>query len=265
MKLSNIKVAEFIKVVLAAKPGRGKTASGFTFPTPMKVFNFDGNNKIEGPTHYIKKFNLKLDDIDVISPEDWNYDWVKFDQMLQMYAKNPSPYKSFGFDSLTSIADSLLGFTAAAKLKADPNKLKKTGGVQVAGIDEYNAETSGIMDIVMFMKDVNAHVWLTAHIIETVRRDIEKNQEIRETSLLSGGKKAAARIPAYFPECYKIEKEEGVTSSEPIRFYVETKSSGDDYARTNFALPKRFEITGKDFFTELNNLIKLNSQSSPTV
>lgn len=246
----------FVKVVLASKPGRAKSTAGMSFPLPQKLYLFDGEAKIPGPLLYLAKMGVDLSQIHITIPKDWNNNWISFDQQLQEFKRSPNPYKSFGFDSLTSVADNLMGFTAAGKLRADPKKIKQTGGVQVASIDEYNAELSGIMDIILFMMEVQAHVWFSAHIIETDKQNLETNTITKVSSLLSGGKKAAARLPAYFPECYKLEKESGFSSSDPTKYIFYTHGPDDDYARTNFNLPMKIDFTNRKFFDVLIEEIK---------
>lgn len=247
MKASDYKIAEFIKVVLAGQPGRAKSSAGLTFPTPMMIFDFD--NKLEGPILWARKMGIDLSKIDIIQPKHWNNRWEEFDKMLKDYAKNPAPYKTFGFDSLTSMADVLLGFTNDAK--SAEKKAKTVAGVQVAGIDEYNAETSGIMDLLLFMKDIKAHVWLTAHVIETKTQVMEAgaaNKIIVNRALLTGGKKAAAKIPVYFPENYSIQIEKPIREGDPVDYVCHTRPNEEDYGRTAYPLPAKFKFTNDLFF-----------------
>ena len=254
MNLDKYTTNPFLKVTLTGKPGRLKSSCGLSFPSPMLIFDFDG--KLEGPALWAKKMGIDVSKIDIESPRDWNHDWSKLEYRLRSLAKNPSPYKSFGFDSVTSIADTLLGFTADAKAKVDPNKVKRVGGVQVAGIDEYNAESSGVMDILLFCKDVQANTWLTAHIIETKTIDLESKRVDVSRQILTGGKKLAPKIPIYMPECYRIELEGAVEVGKASRAYCYTQAnSEDDFARSAYPLPNKFEITDRLFYPTIISLI----------
>lgn len=258
MNLSEIQSkVEFIKCVLASRPGAGKTAAGLTFPLPMKIFEFDGKAKLLGPARYAQSLGIDINQIDIVTPDMFNNDWTTFDRMLQDLRKNPGKNKSFGFDTYTSIGDTLIGYTSEGKLKQKGDKVKKVGGaIQVPEVDEWMAEITGLMDILVFMKEVNANVWLGCHILETKRRNLESGLETVETTILTGGKKPAARIPAYFPEAYKLMKQNPLSDKDPIQFVVETRSPDDDYARTNYEfLPRRFDITGKKFYDVLIGLI----------
>lgn len=252
MKLSDYPKGKFIKCVLAGQPARGKTTAGLSFPTPMLIFDFDG--KLTGPIYYATKFGIDLSQIEVESPADWGRDWERLAMKLVRFRSNPDKFKTFGLDSLTSLADFLLSLTGENKLK-DSKQVKKIGGIQVPAIDEYNAESAGIMDLLIFMKEVQAHFWLTAHVIETRTASIENQRPIISRTLLTGGKKVAAKIPAYFPENYAFNIEMPVNTQDLVRYICYTKPNEDDYARTELPLPPKFDFTEKLFFNELMRLL----------
>lgn len=252
MKASNYPMAQFLKCVLAGQPGRAKSSAGLTFPQPMLIWDFDG--KLEGPLLYARRKGIDVDKIEIKTMRDYQGQWEQLDKDLKMYAKDPGPYKTFGFDSLTSLADFLLGFTGENKAKEGGGK--KVAGIQVAGIDEYNAETSGLMDMLLFMKDVKANVWLTAHVLETRTQEIEKKTVTVNRSLLTGGKKAAAKIPAYFPENYAFNVEQPVKEGDPVKFLCYTQSNGEDYARTSYPLPAKIDFTNGLFYKIMMDKIK---------
>lgn len=252
MKLSDYQVGKFVKAAIAGQPGRGKTTAGLSFPLPMLIFDFDG--KLDGPILFAKKNGIDLSKIEVETPQNWQQ-VVRF---MNTEEANPR-FKSYGFDTLTSLADMLLSNVQDKKLE-EKGTVKRIGGVQVPGLEEFNAESAGIMDLLLFMKNVKAHVWLTAHVIETkavTTDDAGKSRIVVNRSLLTGGKKVAAKIPAYFPENYSIQIEPAIEVNKPPKFFVYTTSNTEDYGRTGFNLPPKFEITNRLFFPELTRLMAL--------
>jgi hypothetical protein len=248
MRLVDYPKAKFIKAVLAGQPGRGKTSAGLSFPTPMLIFDFDG--KLTGPIYYAQKLGVNLEEIEVETPADYGRNWEKLATRLLSFRDNPGKYKTFGFDSLTSIADFLLGMTGEVKAKTKPDEIKKVGGIQVPAIDEYNAETAGIMDILLFMKDVQANVWLTAHVLESKATTLD-NRLVISRSLLTGGRKVSAKIPAYFPENYAFNVEYPIDVKQKVHYVCYTKTTGEDYARTELPLPEKIDFTDELFFKKL--------------
>lgn len=253
MKLSDYQVGQFIKVVLAGQPGRTKTSCGLSFPLPMLIFDFDG--KLDGPILYAQKHGIDLSKIEVETITNWQ----KMVMVLDREMTSPR-FASYGFDSLTSMADTLLGQVGDVKASEKEGKVKRIGGIPVPGLEEFNAESAGIMDVLLFMKTVRAHVWLTAHVLETkamVTGDDGKSRITVNRTLLTGGKKVAAKIPAYFPENYSIQIEPDIIVGKPPKYWVYTTSNSEDYGRTGFNLPPRFEITNKLFYPTLMGLIGL--------
>lgn len=243
MKASDFVVAKFLKVVLAGQPGRGKSCSGMTFPLPMRIYDFD--QKLGGPILFAKKQGIDLTKIDIFTVGSWRDLLVDMDRQC-----NRPEFSSYGFDSLTTMADLLLGQVQDNKTR-EKGKTKEIGGVPVPGLEEFNAESSGIMDVLLFMKTIKANIWLTAHVIETkgqVTDDQNRMRIVVNRSLLTGGKKAAAKIPAYFPENYSIQIEPPIKAGDTPRFFVHTTPNSEDYGRSEYPLPSVIEITNKKFY-----------------
>jgi len=258
MKLSDYQIAKFLKVVLAGQAGRGKTSAGLTFPLPMLIFDFD--RKLDGPVLFAKKHGIDLSQIEVIQPKNW----TEVVRVLNQNETSPK-YKTFGFDTLTSMADLLLGVIQDNKEHEKAGQVKRIGGIQVPGLEEFNAESAGIMDVLIFMKEVQANVWLSAHVIETKQTvtDAGRSRVVVNRSLLTGGKKVAAKIPGYFPENYSINIEPDAVVGKPPKIFVHTASNEEDYGRTGFDLPAKFEITNKLFYPTWLSLINAANAVSP--
>ena len=250
MKLSSYPVVEFLKIAIAGQPGRGKTTAGITFPTPMLIFDFDG--KLDGPILFAKKQGIDLSQIEVEQPRNWQ----QVVSILNREETSPK-FKTYGFDTLTSLADMLLSNIQDLKATEKGGSVKRIGGVQVPGLEEFNAESAGIMDMILFMKNVKANVWLTAHVIETKTTSNASGKPTMSISrsLLTGGKKVAAKIPAYFPENYSLQIEPELDPSLPPKYVVYTQSNTEDYGRTGFDLPAKIDITGKPFYATIKALI----------
>lgn len=255
MKLSDYQVGQYIKALIAGQPGRAKTTAGLTFPTPMLIFDFE--DKLSGPVLWAKQHGIDLSKIEVLTPRDWHNNWDELCKLFQQFRRDPDKFKSFGTDSLTSLADYLLGYTSDKKV-ADGKGVTKIGGVTVAGIDEFNAESSGIMDYLLFMREVRAHVWLTAHYMETKTTSIgDANKVIVSRSLITGAKKTAAKIPVYFKEVYSFNIEQSIKVGGPVKYVCHTQTNEEDFARTEFPLPAKFEFTNELFFSKLAALAGL--------
>ena len=233
---------EQVMFLFKGEPSSGKSIAAASFPN---CYIFDMEDRIRSvAAHWLPKGKRDIQ-YDTYGYADYNrFDamWDKFEDASKM---NKFPYDTIIVDTLTSCSDLLLHHVNREKGLAG-KKLKKVGGVTVNSIEDYNAESSALTELVLFMRQIKCkYKILVAHVVKTDRQDLENNETVVTRALLTAGKKVAAKLPGYFDEIYHFEQKP--QAGRP-RFMVQTMSTGEDFARTTLALPQVIDQTGQSLF-----------------
>lgn len=232
--------------------GSGKTVAAASYPGPMYFFDFDGRM-----APVLKMFPDRKDIFydTYLSFEVANKkmkSWMKDGPEL---APTGQPYKTIVADSLTTVSKTIIRDNKKL-LRPGGNKNQK-GTIQIAEIEDYNYEVSGLEDLLSFLKtmqeDFKMNAILTAHLIAwdaAVPGTIGKTEV--KTQILTAGKKVAPYVPCVFDECYYFETE---SSSEGVRRYAYTSDFAGNSAKTALPLPYRIDFTDKSFYNELEKAL----------
>lgn len=239
-----------IYAMFKGEPGTRKSTQALSFPTPQYWFSWD--QKMNGILIPAKKWGIDLKQIHYDDYSDWNGAQKK----LEEFRLNCN-YATLVFDSLTSCADMTLRQT----LKLKSGNTRKSGGAAgkiVAGIavneiEDYNAESSALQELISLTKDIQKYqksqgryltIILIAHVVQAEYRNTMTNETHISRTIVTAGKKVAPKIPAYCSEVYHFNIKKSFEADAGGKYALITQHTGDDFART--ALPLDREIVFED-------------------
>lgn len=236
---------DILYAMFKGEPGTRKSTAALSFPTPQYWFSWD--RKMNGLLIPMKKWGVDPKLVDYDDYDEWNKARIKLEK-LQTDCK----YKTIIFDSVTSMCDMTLRQTITSKRGTTRGSGAQAGksiaGIQVNELEDYNAESSALQELVALSKDINAYhkvnVVLIAHVVQADYRNSVTGQTHVSRSIVTAAKKTAAKLPAYCGEVYHFNIKSSADLSQGGKYSLLTQHSGDDFART--ALPLENEIIFND-------------------
>jgi hypothetical protein len=230
---------ETIFAMFKGEPGTRKSTQALSFPTPQYWLSWD--RKMNGLMIPMKLWGIDRKLIEYDDYDNWDKPRTKLEQ-LQVNCK----YKTIIADSITSMADQSI--RQVLRIKGGGEKGKRIGGIQVAGVEDFNAESAALQDLVSILKDINSYhgciVILIAHVIQADYRNTVTQETHVSRTIVTAAKKNAAKIPAYCSEVYHFNIKKGFDAAGPGEYSLLTEHTGEDFARTALPLPR--EIVFKD-------------------
>ena len=248
--------------------GLRKSTCALSYPKPQYWFSYD--RKMNGIYLPAKKWGVDLSQINYDDYDDWNKARTKLEQL-----QTNCPYKTIVVDSLTSLADMTLRQT----LKLKSGMTRKSGGaagkliagIAVNEIEDYNAESAALQELIALTKDIIAYhkvnIILIAHVVQAEYRNTTTNETHVSRSIVTAGKKVAPKIPAYCGEVYHFNIEK---SSMEVgaggEYALLTEHTGDDFARTGLPLDRKIIFNDKPLYDNyvLPAIEKLITLPQPT-
>lgn len=234
-----------VYAMFKGEPGTRKSTQALTFPGPQYWFSWD--RKMSGILVPCRKWGIDPRTIEYDDYDGWSEAQKKLTN-LQVNCK----YKTIVVDSLTSCADMTL--RQAIKMKAGQTRQsgaaagKMVGGVSVNEIEDYNAESAALQELIALTKDIHTYhrvnIILIAHVVQAEYRNTTTGVTHISRTIVTAGKKVAPKIPAYCGEVYHFNIKRGMVADAPGEFSAITHHTGDDFARTALDLPS--EIVFKD-------------------
>jgi hypothetical protein len=254
-------------VLMKGEPGLRKSTQALSFPTPQYWFSWD--RKMSSLILPMKKWGIDPAQISYDDYDDWNKPKKKLEQL-----QTDCPYKTIVCDSITSMADMTLRQTTKMKYgmtrKSGADAGKLIAGIAVNEIEDYNAESAAINELIALTKDIHSfhkvNVILIAHVVQAEYRSTTNNTTHISRQLVTAGKKVAAKIPAYCGEVYHFNIKKGFVEGAGGDYSLLTEHTGDDFARTALGLDREIVFGDKPFYeTWVKPAIgKLNASSTPT-
>lgn len=231
------------------EPGTRKSTQALSFPAPQYWFSWD--RKMNGIYLPMKKWGIDPKTITYDDYEDWNKPKMKLEQ-LQLNC----PYKTLVFDSLTSMADMTLRQTVKMKYglsrKSGQQAGKLIAGIAVNEIEDYNAESAALQELIALTKDIasfhKVNIILIAHVVQAEYRNSATNETHISRTIVTAGKKVAPKIPAYCGEVYHFNIKKGFNPDEGGAYSLLTEHTGDDFARTALDLPREIVFNDKPLY-----------------
>lgn len=217
------------------EPGTRKSTQALSFPKPQYWFSWD--RKMSGILIPAKLWGIDMKQIEYDDYEDWTSARIK----LEKFQLN-CPFKTIVIDSITSSAD--MSIRQVMKIKGGSGKDSKgkvIGNIPVAGLEEFNAESAAMQELVSLTKDIHAfhhvNVILIAHVIQAEYRSVGGETHMSRT-IVTAAKKVAAKVPAYCQEVYHFNIKRAFEADASGRYALLTEHTGDDFARTSIGLDK---------------------------
>lgn len=241
MKLSDVVIGKRIFMGLKSDPGAGKTIQAASFAMGGDTYIFDCDNRMAP----VILFHSRQPYAKRISFDTYHRNYPRFAAKLEDLYKS-CPYDTIIIDSLTALADMIMLqsiMTAGTTLsEADKDrKNKMIGGVKLAGIEDFLMEDGALTQVFDALRGLKCNVILTAHVVETKTSDLKSRKETVKRSLLTGGKKPAAKIPVYFDEFYHLYARPNPGGG--MEYMATTTNSADDWAKTALPLPEEIDLT----------------------
>lgn len=242
----------FNTFLFKGKPKTGKSIAAASFPRPIKYLDFD--QRVQSIVEYFNANKIPFDDFDYESFMGKEYE--RFDKVIEEIRKFPGKYKTVVLDSLTNFAELALQYfvylrgehNSGSARKADDYKHK--GVVDLLEVEDYGGEDRSIMNTLRILLSLKCHVVVIAHTVEVEYKDLLGNVTTSQT-LLTGGRKIAAKIPSIFNEAYHFYQMTAAKPTEPNTFMCRTKATGIDWAGSVYQLPRELVFTGTSFFNVL--------------
>lgn len=236
-------------ILMKGEPGMRKSTQALSFPGPQYWFSWD--RKMSGIVVPNKLWNMPKGHVTYDDYDDWNKARAKLEQ-LTLHC----PYKTIIFDSLTSMADMTLRQTLQLKYgknrKSGEAAGKLIGGIAVNEIEDYNAESGAMNELISLAKDVNIRQKVTviviAHVMEVTKTNVSGATTTTRT-IVTAGKRVAAKVPAYCTEVWQFNLEPGAVVGTG-EYSIVTETNGDDFARTSIGLPKKIIFGDKPLYKD---------------
>jgi AAA domain len=231
------------------EPGTRKSTQALSFPGPQYWFSWD--RKMNGIFLPMKKWGIDPKTITFDDYDDWNKPKKKLEQL-----QTSCPYKTIVLDSITSMADMTLRQTNKLKYGVTRQSGQSAGkliaGIAVNEIEDYNAESSALQELIALTKDINifhgVNIILIAHVIKAEYRDTSKKTTHISRQIVTAGKNVAAKIPAYCGEVYHFNIKQGFVEGAGGEYSLLTEHTGDDFARCAIGLPKEIIFGDKPLY-----------------
>lgn len=231
------------------EPGTRKSTQALSFPTPQYWFSWD--RKMNGIYLPMKKWGIDPKLIQFDDYEDWNKPKKKLEQF-----QTECPFKTLIFDSVTSMADMTLRQTVKMKYGVTRSSGAAAGkliaGIAVNEIEDYNAESAALQELIALTKDINAfhkvNIILIAHVVQAEYRSTTQNVTHISRQIVTAGKKVAPKIPAYCGEVYHFNIKKGFQEGQGGDYSLLTEHTGDDFARTALGMDKEIVFGDKPLY-----------------
>lgn len=231
------------------EPGTRKSTQALSFPTPQYWFSWD--RKMNGIYLPMRKWGIDPKLIQFDDYEDWNKPKAKLERF-----QTECPFKTLVFDSITSMADMTLRQTVKMKYGVTRSSGAAAGkliaGIAVNEIEDYNAESAALQELIALTKDINAfhkvNVILIAHVVQAEYRSTTQNVTHISRQIVTAGKKVAPKIPAYCGEVYHFNIKKGFQEGQGGDYSLLTEHTGDDFARTALGMDKEIVFGDKPLY-----------------
>lgn len=237
------------------EPGTWKSSTAVTYPGPQYWFSFD--RKMNALSQAIKKFKIDSSQIDYDDYSDWTKARIKLESFIS--GLTAPKYKTYVIDSITTCADAMLSQVLKEKFgktRASGATAGKTiGGISVNEMEDFNAEAAGLTELLSLTKELchyrKVDIILIAHVIRVEQKDPSGKVSIART-LVTAGKKPAAKIPAVCDETYHFNVKPSPIVGQNAKIEIFTTNVGDDFARTTLSLDHTIELDGeKNFYQQV--------------
>lgn len=225
------------------EPGTRKSTAALSYPLPQYWISTD--RKMEALQLPAKRWGVDMSQVHYDDYVDWDGPRKK----LELLQSN-CPYKTIIVDSVTSIGDCMT--SQVRKFKRSDGGGKTIGGINVSGLEEYNAEATSFQELIALLKDIHGyhkiHVILIAHVVGQ-RKDVDANKLTHHSRvIITGGDKISGKIASYMTEVYHFNVQPAFEEDKEGKYALFTIHTGNDYARTSLPLERRIEFGSEPLY-----------------
>jgi AAA domain len=238
------------------EPGTRKSTAALSFPTPQYWFDWD--LKMQSMLVPMYKWGINPEDVVYDNYMDWDKARKKLEEFTTK-CKHPDgrKYETIVIDSFTSGMDMTLRQTLSFKggqvRKSGQAAGKTIANIPINEIEDYNAESSAANEMIALLKDIatfhKLNVIIIAHVMEVTFKGLNGETSMSRT-IVTAGKRVAAKLPGYCSEVYHFDIEKSLSSSVPGDYTCITENTGEDFARTGLELPRRIKFNEKPLYKD---------------
>lgn len=242
MKVADIPIDTRFFCLFKGDPGSGKSIAASSYPD---AYFFDMDYRMKSiKTFWTMQNTERARQILAGLEYDRYTDFLSVNRRLEQFM-GYCPFKTLVFDGITSGADVILNTMIATRDAGAKRNVR--GGVELYQIEDYGGESRGLQTIIDNLKALSfrweLNVIVTAHILETAQTDLKSRITTVSRTLLTAGKKVAAKLPKDFDEAYHFDVQPSLDVSQPPRYTIITHNVGQDWAKTALPLPMRLDFT----------------------
>lgn len=245
MNTKDLKIGEALFCLFKGEPGTGKSAAASSFPDP---YFLDLDMRIKSVKNYWRNVMKQ--------PREFEYDhFINFNQIHTRLEqlKQLCQFGTIVLDGITSAGDIILN----TMVETRDSKAKKIirGGIELLQIEDYGGESRGLQilldDLLAIWVKWNVHIVVVAHVLTTSEKDIKNKVTTESRTLLTAGKKVAAKLPGKFDECWHFDVLSAIEVTGAPSHRIMTKHAGDDWAKTALPIPMFIDFTKKSLYDEV--------------
>ena len=252
--LDSLIMGDKITLLAVGAPSTGKTVSLADWPRPIQLHDFDFRLR---PLLQVVPAEIRKEiEYHSYGPTDFQ---KFYDNMNKLELR--CPFKTVVVDSLTTASSAIVGYSMSMRkgevaASKGRKEYKSKGVIQIPEIEDYGAEGQALTDLIDFGRIIPAHFILTAHMITLDCKNLQGETWI-EYSVLTAGRKIAAKIPALFDEVWWFEKTRDMSGKESYTVHFRGKGEGGLLSKTALPLPQRLTWTDKPgIFLQVQALLK---------
>lgn len=243
MKLSEVRLDQGLFTMFKGEPGTRKSTCALSYPTPQYWVSTD--QKMEALQLPGKRWGVDMSQVEF---DDYT-DWDKPSNYLERL-RTSCPFKTIIVDSVTSMGDAMT--SQVRRIKKSEGGGKTIGGIQVSGLEEFNAESTAFKELISKLKDIHkfhkVHVILIAHVLGQ-RKDDEGNKNTHHSRIIvSGAAQISAKIASYCTEAYHFNIKSAFDENAEGEYTAITSHTGNDYARTSLPLPREVKFNSEPLY-----------------
>jgi len=237
----DIKLDSRMMCLFKGDPGSGKSIAAASYPNP---YFFDLDDRMKSVAHYWRARNRKF-----------MYDtYTSFDPLYEKLEQFETycPYETLIYDGITSGGDQILNDMVSFRSSTNAKKVMRGKRIEQYQIEDYGGEGRGLQMIVDKLKAISRrrgiHVIVTAHVLTTESTDLKTKQTTTSRTLLTAGKKVAAKLPKDFDESYHFDVQPGFSPDDMPKYTIVTRNTGWDWAKTALPIPLRIDFTNGSLY-----------------
>lgn len=232
-------------------PGAGKSIAAASYPGHKEKENI-------GPYFIDNDVRMKSV-INYWRPRGREFHFDQFEtfldtnKRLEDFMKHGCPYRTIVYDGITTGSEVILNDMIVTR-PATSKKVTR-GGIEFLQIEDYGGEMRGLITLINNLKYISVtqgtNVIVTAHVLTTETYDIKTRVTTESRSLLTAGKKVAARLPVDFDEAYHFDVQPDLDITKMPRYTILTHNVGRDWAKTALPLPLRLDFTDASLYEKI--------------